>query len=208
MMLQALLLASLATVALASICCAPQQWEGFKAVSSFDASGINRYLQGYSYDAINQRYAVSGNYTAAFLGTYKEVWDYGKGTGFRINSLTQTCETFAVTGRFPANCIPSDALELSPATFGFGKERLPSIPYQFNDTRGEFKNIVAYVSAKNCVPITTSTITQRPGGNVLNIECFNEILPGIKDLSVFDPPYYCRKTAKKVASTMNDNVLV
>ncbi|XP_067658748.1 ependymin-related protein 1-like [Haliotis asinina] len=196
MMLQAILLANLATVALASICCAPQQWEGFKAISTFDASGINRYLESYSYDAINQRYVINSNYTDTFLGTYKEIWDYGKGTGYRINTEKQTCQSFSVTGRFPFNCIPSGAVELNPVTIGYGKGGISAIPYQFNDTTDEFKNILTYVSDRNCVPITTTTLIERPGNSFLSVECVNEILPGIRDLSVFDPPYYCGKVAK------------
>ncbi|XP_046579639.1 ependymin-related protein 1-like [Haliotis rubra] len=194
MMLQAVLLASLATVALASICCAPQQWEGFKAITTFDPSGVERYLQSYSYDAINQRYAISGNYTS-FVSSYKEIWDYGKGTGFRINTEKQTCEAFAVTGTFPANCIPSDAVELGPADYGYGTDSISTIAYQFSDTRDESKNTIALVSSGNCVPVTSTTMVLRPGNNSLHILCFNNIFPGIRDLSIFDPPAYCRKSA-------------
>ncbi|XP_067659452.1 ependymin-related protein 1-like [Haliotis asinina] len=189
MMLQAILLASLATVALGSICCAPQQWEGFEAVSNLDASGIDRYLLSYSYDAINQRYAINDNYTS-LVSARKEIWDYRQGIVFRINTEKRTCETFTVTGTFPASCIPSGAVDMGPFFYGLGTDTLSARAYQFNDTTGEFKNIVAVVTARGCFPITRTTVILRPGSgnNVLRVACVNNILPGIRDSTNLRPP--------------------
>ncbi|XP_067659426.1 ependymin-related protein 1-like isoform X1 [Haliotis asinina] len=194
MMLQAVLLASLAVVAHGTICCAPQQWEGFKDYTIVDNSGGERGLQYYSYDALNQRYALSTNYTDN-VSSNKEIWDYRQGTGYRINSDKQTCESFAISGRFPANCIPSGAAELGPLFYGFGTDSLSALAFQFNDTRNEFQNTVALVTRRDCVPIISTTTILRPGNNYLYTLGYNNVFPGIRDATVFDPPSYCRKSA-------------
>ncbi|XP_046579767.1 ependymin-related protein 1-like [Haliotis rubra] len=207
MMLQAVLLASLAIVAHGTICCAPQQWEAFKDYTIVDSSGGERGLQYYSYDALNKRYAISGNYTA-FVSSYKEIWDYRQGTGFRIDSDKQTCETFSVSGSFPANCIPGGAVEMGPLFYGFGTDSLSAIAYQFNDTRNEFKNTVAVVSRRDCVPIISTTTILRPGNNYLYALGYNNIFPGIRDVTVFDPPSFCRKSVMKEVNSLYKSLRV
>ncbi|XP_071110029.1 ependymin-related protein 1-like [Haliotis cracherodii] len=206
MMLQAVLLASMATVALGTICCAPLQWEAFKDFTRVDSSGGRRGLQSYSYDAANERYALSGNYTD-FVSSYKEIRDYRKGTGYRINPEAKTCETFAVSGRFPANCIPGGAVAVGPLYYGFGTDSLNAIAYQFNDTKGEFKNVMAVVSKRDCVPIISATTILRPGNNYLETMGYNNITPGIRDITVFDPPSYCKKRATNGSNSMFNEIL-
>ncbi|XP_067659163.1 ependymin-related protein 1-like [Haliotis asinina] len=200
MMLLAVLFASLAVVAHGTICCAPQQWEGFKVFTIVDPSGGQRTRQFYSYDAHNQRYAFSSNFTNS-VSSYKEIWDYRQGTGYRINSDKQTCETFAVSGRFPANCIPGGATFEGPTTYGFGTDTLDTITYLYNDTTDEFTNTLAVVTRQECLPVETTTTIFRPGTYYSYALNYNNVSPGIRDATVFDPPSYCRKYATKKANS-------
>ncbi|XP_046579603.1 ependymin-related protein 1-like [Haliotis rubra] len=200
MMLQAVLLASLAIVAHGTICCAPLQWEAFKDFTIIDPSGGQRSRQYYSYDAYNERYAFSSNFTDS-VSTYKEIWDYRQGTGCRIYSDKQTCEIFPVTGRFPANCIPGGAVDQGPTTYGFGTDSLNTIGYIFSDTNNETVTL-ATVSRQDCVPVVTTTTFKRAGSYYSYGLNYNNISPGIRDATVFDPPSYCRRSVMKEVNSL------
>ncbi|XP_046579755.1 ependymin-related protein 1-like [Haliotis rubra] len=93
---------------------------------------------------------------------------------------------------------------MGPLFYGFGTDSIAAIAYQFNDTRNEFENTVAIVSRRDCVPIISTTTILRPGNNYLKALGYNNIFPGIRDSSVFDPPSYCRKSAKNAVNTVYD----
>ncbi|XP_046579739.1 ependymin-related protein 1-like [Haliotis rubra] len=109
MTLLALLLAGLATTALGSICCPPLQWEAYQFVTLVEPSRTYEGLQSVSYDALNGRYAVEGNYTSGDTNTFKVIYDYNKKVGYRINPETRLCETFAIKEAFQDTCVPVSA---------------------------------------------------------------------------------------------------
>ncbi|XP_071110466.1 ependymin-related protein 1-like [Haliotis cracherodii] len=198
MILQAaLLLAGLSATASAT-CCPPVRFSAVQSVTIVNSTFAKDALYSFTYDGINERYVISGDLSDGFLTTTKVIYDYSKKTGFSIDTAARTCSTFRLQGKFKDQesvCVPSDAVTLGPFFYGYDVGRLPSTGYTYNSTtvNGEFQKVVATVSRKDCVPIVITTTTTGPGGNALTVLGYNDVVPGIRDFTVFDIPSYCSK---------------
>ncbi|XP_067652021.1 ependymin-related protein 1-like [Haliotis asinina] len=166
MTLLALLLAGLASTALGSICCPPSQWEAYQFVTRVDPDGAYEGLQSVSYDALNGRYAVEGNYTSGNVNTFKVIYDYRKNVGYRINPQKRLCETFAMKEEFQDTCVPDGAYFFGPFSFGFGTKVIDTRGYSYVRTKdGVTSKYTAIVSDDICIPVITHKVTSTIAGS-------------------------------------------
>ncbi|XP_071110485.1 ependymin-related protein 1-like [Haliotis cracherodii] len=198
MILQAaLLFAGLSVTASASTCCPPVRFSAVQYVTIVNSTFANDALYSFIYDGIKQKYVISGDLSNGFVTTTKVIYDYPKRTGFRIDTVARTCSAFRLQGQFKDQesvCVPSGAVSLGPFFYGYDVGRLSSRVYSYNSTsvNGEHKKVVATVTRKDCVPIViTTTTTDGQGGNALKVLGYNDVVPGIRDFTVFDIPSYC-----------------
>ncbi|XP_046341910.1 ependymin-related protein 1-like [Haliotis rufescens] len=194
MTLLVLLLAGLVPASLGSICCPPEQWEAYQFISRVDSNGGYEGLQAVSYDAVSRRYAVFGNYTEGQYADFKVIYDYAAGVEYRITPGSRSCETIAITEKFKDTCVPDGAALMGPFTFGLGRTTLDTRGYRYSTkNKGVTTDVTMVVQRDRCVPVIINTITAASTGDSLVSIGYNNMSPGIRDVTVFSPPAYCGK---------------
>ncbi|XP_067659591.1 ependymin-related protein 1-like [Haliotis asinina] len=199
MILQVALLACLVIVASGNLCCPRNglQFSAFQDITFTNSSTTMRGLYFFVYDGVNQKYIVGDDRIATnFVGTGKTIYDYQTRTGYKIDSKARTCTKFPLQGNFEDQeniCVPSGAVTLGPLFYGYNIDTLHARTYTYNSTTADGRQHTVYSTVtEDCVPIfTTKTTTGGPGGNSLYLLAYNNVFPGIKDMSVFDIPSYC-----------------
>ncbi|XP_067658867.1 ependymin-related protein 1-like [Haliotis asinina] len=205
MILQAVLVACFASVALGSICCSPDKWEGYQFTYGEFAQKRGSLLAGkpafktgsiqVSYDAADQKVAKYGNYTNnGQIVKFKSINDYKAGRGYYILPAQRICSSFQLGGQFQPACVPDNAVDQGPFAFGVGDNRLDMQGYQVNSRKnGDDVTTVVTVTQDGCIPVVENMWGTRRGRTFFSNVGFNDLTVGIKDSSVFQPPDYCEE---------------
>ncbi|XP_046579559.1 ependymin-related protein 2-like [Haliotis rubra] len=193
-----LALAALSVAASNPVCCPPSRFSAFQHLTVSNSTTTTQGLHYFVWDGPNQRYFFGENRVASnYYGTKKTIYDYKKGTAYRIDSVARTCTTFPTQGKFLDQenvCVPGGAVNQGPLFFGYDQDTLHGTAYSSNSTTpdGRQQNVIAVVS-KDCIPIISNTIItgNGEGGKVLYVKAYVYIFPGVKDVSLFNIPSYC-----------------
>ncbi|XP_071110484.1 ependymin-related protein 1-like [Haliotis cracherodii] len=197
MILQAaILLVGVSVIVSGSVCCPPVRFTAFQDVTIVNSTTNFRGNYLFVYDGVNQRYLISAGLAGAYTGTKKVIYDYKQKTGYRIDTVARTCTIFRLKGQFKDQesvCVPNGAVPLGPLFLGYGETRLNSKAYTYNSTNadGKHQNVVAVVTVRECFPVISTITTTGEGGNTLEALGYNDVRPGIRDLTVFNIPSYC-----------------
>ncbi|XP_046579681.1 ependymin-related protein 1-like [Haliotis rubra] len=205
MILQAVLVACFATVALGNICCAPERWEGYQFTYGQFVQKRGRLVAGppviktgryqVSYDAVEQKVASYGNYTRnGQVILFRAINDYQTGRGYFILPKEKICTAFQLPTKFQAACIPDNAVDLGPYAFGIGENSLAMQGYEVRAKKnGDDVTTIVCVTQDGCVPTTENVYGTIRGATFFSNVGFNDLTSGIKDPSVFVAPDYCEE---------------
>ncbi|XP_067658901.1 ependymin-related protein 1-like [Haliotis asinina] len=192
-----LVLAALSAVGSSYLCCAPSRFSANQDVTFTNSTTTYRGLYYFVWDSPNKRYVVGEDRIETnFYGIRRTIYDYKKRTAYKIDAEARTCSTFPTQGRFDDQenvCVPSTAQTLGPLFYGFDVDTLHGRTYITNSTTpdGRQKNVIAVVT-KDCIPIISTTIVGGYGqGDSLRVLAYNNVFPGVKDISIFEVPSYC-----------------
>ncbi|XP_035694342.1 uncharacterized protein LOC118428407 [Branchiostoma floridae] len=162
-----------------SHCCTPKQWSGTMRSISDTLSGgklttTNQTLM-YYYDYNNMRAATVGK-------GFRLVQDFNKMESYTI--VSGTCTPSKMTEPL-LNCVPEKAAFIGSLQYG-GPQGLRVNEYSVDAFAPNIKGRISY-TADDCIPVLETVIGTGPDPSLHSIE-FVDIVPSIKDPSVFDVP--------------------
>ncbi|XP_064605785.1 ependymin-related protein 1-like [Liolophura sinensis] len=197
MLLSTVLVLAVSCVAVHSFkCCVPDQWEGVLGLTEgLVQNGQPAFVQGYvalSYDYTNKRVAEYVNLTTQGVPTLQKIIiDYNKNVMYTIKEEAKYCR--AVQPAPPlSRCVPDTARETSRFHLGAGNNSLKVIAYEI-DVPDMQITAVTSMTAQDCLPVGELMYGAANNVPFLASMGYVNIVPGIKDPSVFNVPSYCDK---------------
>lgn len=170
--------------------CVPDQWEGILASTDreFDLTGgqagsmdNNLYV---SYDFRSKRFAMTDLKTGN-----KAIADYRKGYKYVIRH--ETCQAIRTAEDMRQMCLPEHAEFMGEFSFG------TDIPVDLWQFTGPYNvSMKTTVVQQNCVPLTEEVYMTKGAYASLTSSTYLDVTLGIKDESVFEPPFNCAVDAQ------------
>ncbi|XP_046334912.1 mammalian ependymin-related protein 1-like [Haliotis rufescens] len=180
-------------VASVNACCSPLQWEMTGGTVSgrvaIDDLTLTEFHYDLHYDAVNLKVAMRSEYVTSNIRNMT-ILDYEAGRIYQVDEVTGACEIRTLDTPFEPSCTPADATVNDHFFVGGGdQERLPAASFKYvrPDKSGYVTVTEGDSPDSTCVPIVAFDFNL----SEMTFMVFRNIMDGIADPSIFDPPDSC-----------------